>query len=131
MAALILCKIPYPDATIPVAADKLALIRMYDHIVHRTSMPVVPLHSGTLCIPDLDRPVLGRRDHPFCVAVKANTSDIASVSLERENRSWIVTLTRVELDVLASGGSDKSLVWRDAETIDLGVGVGYLATTEA
>ena len=110
MTALVLRKIPNSDTAISVAADELALIRVYDHIVHRTSMPVVPLHSRTLCVPDLDRPVLRGRYHPFCVAVEANASDVASMSFECENRVRIVTFARVELDVLASSGSDESLV---------------------
>jgi len=110
MAALIFGKIPYPDATIPVAADELSLIRVYDHIIHRTSMSIIPLHSSALCVPDLDCPILGRSHHPFRVAVKANASNVASMSFECENGSWVVPFARVELDVLASSSSHEGFV---------------------
>lgn len=62
VAALVLSKVPDPDITSPVATNKLALIRMNNHIIDRNAMGIVALHISAPRIPDLDRAVFARRD---------------------------------------------------------------------
>jgi len=53
------------------------------------------------------------------------------MTFEDEDRVGIIAFAGVELDFVGSSSSDVGFVRRDAETIYLGLGVGYLSTAEA
>ena len=63
--------------------------------------------------------------------MKANSSDIRSMSFKDEYRIRIVALAGVELDLVCASSRNVGLVWRDAEAVYLRLGVGYLAAAEA
>lgn len=87
MGALILSQIPDPDVASSIAADQLSLVRMYDHIIDRASMVVVPLYRSGFGIPDPDCVVFGRRDHPFRIDVEGYPCDVVGVAFEGEEWS--------------------------------------------
>jgi len=53
------------------------------------------------------------------------------MTFEDEDGIGIVAFARVELDFVGTSSGDVSFVGRDAKTIYLGFGVGYLSTAEA
>lgn len=63
--------------------------------------------------------------------MKADPSDIRSMTFKDEDRIGIVAFARVELYFVGASSGDVGFVGRDAETIYLGFGVGYLSTAEA
>lgn len=73
-------------------------------------MIIIPLHTPTLDIPDLDRPIFGTRDHPFRVAVEAEAGDVVGMALEGLDWSRIVAFTAVELYREMAGGGDEGFV---------------------
>ena len=131
MAALILAQIPDAHVTAAVAADELALVRMDHDVVHRHPVGIVPLDVATPSVPDLDRTIFARGDQPLGFAVERNARDVAGVAVKGEDRVWIRRFDVVELDGVVSCGGEVALVRRDAEAVDLRVGVGDGARADA
>lgn len=123
MRARILRQIPHADVARPVAADNLALVRVYDDVVGGTPMAVAALDRARPRLPDLDRAVLGARHHPFPLAVKRNPGNVARVALKRQQRARVRRFDVVEFDRLVSRRRQEPLVRRDAEPVDLRVGM--------
>lgn len=123
MSTLILAQVPDTHVPATVAANELALIRVDDDIVDRDSVRVVTLDAGGASIPDLDGAVFGASDHPFPLAVECDAGDVGGVTFESEDGVGVRGFEVVELDVLVSCGCEKALVGRDAEAVDLRVGM--------
>src|SRR5690349_19625356 len=109
VAALVLAQIPDAHIAATVTADQLALVRMNDDIIDWHAVGVVPLHVATPCVPDLDRAVLATGHQPFRLAMERNAGDIASVSVESENRVGVCGFDVVQLDRVVSGGREVAL----------------------
>lgn len=123
MRAVVLSQIPYSDTSSPIAADDLALVWMDDHVIDWRSMAVTSLNSSTACLPNLDRSIFRACHHPLPLAMESHASDIICMTFESKERVWIGRLDVVELNTMVTGCCKKSLVGRDAESIDLGIGV--------
>lgn len=123
MGAAVLGEIPDPDAARPVAADDLALVRVYYDVVRGAAVVVAALDGAAAGLPDLDGAVLGARDHPLALAVEGDASDVARVALEGEQGVRVGRLDVEELDRVVAGGGEEALVGRDAQAVDLGVRV--------
>jgi hypothetical protein len=127
--ALVLPQVPNPHCASPITADQLALIRMYDHIVDSAAMVVIPLHTSTPSIPDLDSAVFGRCNHPFALTVESYACDVAGVTVECEDGGWIGGFDVVELDGVVASSCEVTFIGGDAQAVDLGVWVGNCAGT--
>lgn len=57
MTALVLAQIPHPHSASPITADQFALVGMNNHIINRAAMIVIPLHTSTSGVPNLDRAI--------------------------------------------------------------------------
>ena len=82
MRALVLAQVPDADCTGAVAADKLALVRVDDDVIDGGTVVVVALDRAGPDVPDLDRAVLGARDHPLALAVEGDGGHVGRVTLE-------------------------------------------------
>lgn len=131
MRAFILPQVPDPHAAPSIAGNQLPLIRMNHHIVDRALVQIVPLNTPRPRIPDLDRAILGARDHPFALAMESDARDVARVPVERQHGVRIRGADVVELDVVVPRGGEVALVGRDAEPVDLGVRVLDCARADA
>lgn len=131
VGAAVLGEVPDPDAAGPVAADDLALVGVYDDVVGRAAVVVAALDGAAARLPDLDGAVLRARDHPFALAVEGDAGDVACVTLEGEQRVRIGRLDIKELDRVVAGGGEEALVGRDAQAVDLRVGVLDRARADA
>ena len=96
---------------------------MDHHIVHCTSVRVAALDSSIPCLPNFDRAILRACDHPFPLAVKRNTCDIARVPFEGEDRVWVRRLYIVKLDGMVASCGEEALVGGDTESVYLGIRV--------
>lgn len=123
MSTLVLAEIPDPDISTTVTRDELALVGMDDHIVDRAAMRVVSLDAASTSIPDLDGAIFGACNHPFTFAMEGYARDVAGMTLKGKHRAGIGRADIVELDVVTTSGREIALVWRNAETVDLRVGV--------
>lgn len=92
MRAIILGQVPDAHAARAVAADDLALVGMYDHIIGGTAVVVGALDGTRAGLPDLDGAVLGGGDHPLALAVEGDAGDVARVALEIQERIRIRAL---------------------------------------
>ena len=119
MGTVVFGQVPYPDASRAIAANNLALIRVYDNVVDGMTVIVASLDGSCSCLPDLDGAVLRARDHPLALAVKGNSCDIARVALKGQERVRVRGLDVVELGRVVARCGEKSLVGRDAEAIHL------------
>jgi hypothetical protein len=131
VAALVLAQIPDAHIAPAVAADELALVRMDHDVVNWHSVGIVPLDITTPSVPDLDRTIFARRDQPLGFAVERNACDVAGVAVEGEDRVGVRRLDVVELDGVVPCGGEVALIGRDAEAVDLRVGVGDGARADA
>lgn len=141
MGALVFAQIPDTNVATAVTRDQLALIWMNDNIVDGghmgedvldgSSMSVIPLNAARPRIPYLDRSVLGAGDHPFALAMESNTGHIARMAIKTDDRAWVCRSDIVELDVMVSGRGQIAFVGRDAQTIDLRVGMLNSSRTDA
>lgn len=123
MRAFILAQIPDPNVPTAIAADQLALVRVDNHIIDRHAVGVVSLQAAAARVPDLDRAVLGARDHPFAVAVEGHACDVCRVSVEGEDCVRVRGFDVVEFHGVVPGGGEEALVGGDAKPVDLRVGV--------
>lgn len=121
--ALVLAQIPDAHIAPAIAADQLALIRVDDDIIDRDAMGVVALHAARACVPDLDGAILGARHHPLALAMEGDAGDVGRVAFKGEHGIRIRRLDLVELDRVVAGGGEEALVGRDAEAVDLRVGM--------
>jgi len=121
--AFVLPQIPYTHIAAAVATNQLPLIRMYNHIIDRAIVMVNPLYATRSRVPYLDRAVFRTRDHPFALAVEGHASDIPGVAVKGEEWIGIRGADVVEFDIVVARSSEVALVGRDAEAIDLRVGV--------
>ena len=131
MRAFILAQIPDPDIPSSIAGDQLPLIGMDNHIVHRTSVLIVPLYTPRPRIPDLDCTIFRARHHPFPFTMERYACDVAGVPLECEHRIWVRGADVIELDVVIACCGEVALVGGDAEAVDLRVGVLDSARADA
>lgn len=123
MRTIVLSQIPDANTTAPVTADDLALIRVNHDIVDRAAVVVAALDGATARLPDLDSTILRARDHPFALAVERDARDVARVALEGQQGVGVGGLDVEELDGVVAGGREEALVGRDAQSVDLRVGV--------
>lgn len=123
MCAGILGQVPDADVAGAVAADNLALVGVDGDIIGRAAVAVAALDGAGARLPDLDGAVLGARHHPLALAVEGDAGDVARVALKRQQRARVGRLDVVELDGLVAGGGEVALVGRDAQAVDLRVGV--------
>jgi hypothetical protein len=65
VTAFILAQIPDPDIAASIATNQLALVRVYNHIINRNAMCVIPLDISTPGVPDLDGAVFRTSHEPF------------------------------------------------------------------
>lgn len=114
VGARVFGQIPYPYAAGPVATDDLALVRMDDDVIGRRAVAVAALDGARPRFPDLDRPVLRARHHPFALAVERHARDVARVALERQQRVRVGRLDVIKLHRVVPGRSEKAFVGRDA-----------------
>ena len=131
MAAFVLSKVPNAHIAPAVAADQFALVGMDDHVIYGTGVVVVTLDHTRLGVPYLDRAILGAGNHPFCVAVESQASDVVEMAFKSEHRIRIARFDLVEFDRMVASRSEKFLVRGDAQAIHLRVGMvdGPLADT--
>jgi len=94
-----------------------------DYIVDSVAVRVAALNSASASLPDLNRAILRACDHPFALAVERNARDITRVAIEGEEGVWVRGLDVVELDCVVACSGEETLVWRDAEAIDLRIRV--------
>jgi hypothetical protein len=123
VGAVILSQIPDANTSPTVAADDLALVGVDYYIVDRMAVRVAALNSARTSLPDLDCTILGTCYHPFSLTVECDTGDIAGVAIKGKERVWVRGFDIVELDCMVTGSCEEALVGRDAETVNLGVGV--------
>lgn len=131
MTALILAQIPDPHVPAAITAYQLPLVRMDHHIIDRHAVHIVALYISTACIPYLDRTVFRRCDEPLALAVECYACDVGGVAVEGEDGVGVGGFDVVELDGVVAGGGEVALVGRDAEAVDLRVGVGDCARADA
>jgi len=94
-------------------------------------MVVAPLYCARPCLPDFDGAVFGARHHPFSLAVKGDTCDVARVALKDKVWCWIGVSDFKELDCVVAGGGKISLVGGDAQAVHLRVWVLDRSRTDA
>lgn len=82
MATLVLSQIPDPYIATTIAAHKLPLIRMDHYIIYWHAVAIIPLDGALSCVPDLDRAVFRRCDHPFPLAVEGDACYVGGVPVE-------------------------------------------------
>lgn len=121
MCALVLSQVPYSHVPTAVTSNKFSLIWMNDNVIDRMIVIVIPLDGCAPCIPYLYGPIFGTSDHPFALAVKCYTSDVASMSFECQHRTWVRRADVVKLHVLITRRGEPTLIGRDAQPVDLGV----------
>ena len=63
--------------------------------------------------------------------MERNARDVAGVAVKGEDRVWIRRFDVVELDGVVPCGGEVALIGRDAEAVDLRVGVGDGARADA
>lgn len=114
MTTLILPEIPNPYIPSTITTYQLPLIRMYNHVIDRHAMHIIPLHITTPRIPDLDRAVLGRRNEPFGFAVKRHARDVTRVPVECQDCVGVGGFDVVELDGVVARGGEVALIGGDA-----------------
>ncbi|KAK5634418.1 hypothetical protein RRF57_010131 [Xylaria bambusicola] len=90
-------------------------------------MIVASLYRRIARLPDLDSPIFRASHHPFSLTVESDTGDVARVALKAQHRIGIRGLYIEELDGVVARGGNKAFVGRDAETVDLRVGVLHCA----
>jgi hypothetical protein len=121
--AAILGEVPNPHAPAAVARDDLTLVRVDDDIVGRKVVAVGALDGAAARLPDLDGAVLGARDHPLALAVEGHARDVARVALKLQHGVRVRRLDVVELHRVVARGGEVALIRRDAEAVDLRLGV--------
>lgn len=89
MRTCILGEVPYPNAASTVAANDLALVRVYDHVVGRGAMAIASLDSAGSGFPYLHRSVFRTCDHPLPFAVESDPRNVSRVAFKNENRRRI------------------------------------------
>lgn len=94
-------------------------------------MGVIALDAAGPRVPDLDRAILGAGDHPFPLAMEGHSGNVPGMAVEGEHRAWISGANVVEFDVVVSRCSEITLIGRNAETIDLRVGMLDCARADA
>lgn len=120
---LVLAQIPDAHIASAIAADQLALVRVDDDIVDGHAVGIVTLHAARARVPDLDGAVFGARHHPFALAMECHAGDVGGVSFEGEDGVRICRLDLVELDGVVARCGEEALVGRDAQAVDLRIGV--------
>jgi hypothetical protein len=92
---------------------------MYDHVVDRTAVIVVPLHASAPSVPDLDGAIFRRSHHPFALAVESYASDVAGVSFESQDGGRVCGFDVVEFDGVVARRGEVAFVGGYAETVYL------------
>lgn len=123
VGAGILSQIPDSHCPTPVTTDDLSLVRVDHDIINRRGVVIAPLYGPRPGFPYLHGAVLRRGYHPLALAVEGHAGDIALVALEGEDGVGVRRLDVVELDGVVAGGGEVALVGRDAEAVDLRLGV--------
>lgn len=123
MSALVLSEIPDSDTSTAVAADQLSLVRVDDYIIDWTSMRVIPLYGSGPCIPDLDCSILRACYHPFAFQMKRDACDISMMAFEYHTRTGRARSYIVELYVFVSSCGKEAFVGRNAEAVNLRLGM--------
>jgi len=121
--ALVLRQVPQHDPARRVAGHQLALVGMDDDVVDGCPMLVVALDGRGARVPDLDRPVLAAGDHPLALAMEPDGGDVAGVPLKGHHGARAAGVDVVELDGAVAAGCQEALVGRDAQPVDLAVGI--------
>lgn len=121
--ALVLTQVPDANISSTVTADQLALIWMDNHIIDRNAVCVISLYVPAPGVPDLDGPILARRDEPLGLAVECDARDIRRMSVKDEDSIWVGGFDIVELDRVVAGGGEVAFVGRYGQTIDLRIRV--------
>jgi hypothetical protein len=121
MRTVVLCQVPYSNASSSIAAYDLSLIWMDNHVIHGRGMAVASLDGTTSCFPDLDGAILGARHHPLALAVEGNACNIVCMSFECQKGIRIGRLDIVELNAMVSSCCQKAFIRRYAESVYLRV----------
>jgi hypothetical protein len=112
--AIVLGEVPDANTPTSVAADDLALIRVYDDVVCWAAMVVAALYYSCSGFPNLDCAVLGARDHPLALAVEGDAGNVSCVALKHKKRIWIRRLDIEEFDGVVTGSGEEALVGGNA-----------------
>lgn len=123
VGTVVLGEIPNADATTPVTTDDFALVGVDDDVVDGAAVVVAALDGAAARLPDLDGAVLGACDHPLALAVEGDARDVARVALKGQQGVGVGRLDVEELDRVVARGREEALVGRDAQAVDLRVGV--------
>jgi hypothetical protein len=121
--AVVLGEVPNTNTARFVTRNNFALVGVDNNIIDWVSVAVGTLNSATAGFPDLHTAILRACDHPLSLAVECNARDIVRVTFKGEESIGVGRLDIVEFDIVAARSSQESLVGRDAEAIDLRVGV--------
>lgn len=105
MRAVILCQIPYSDASSSITTNNLSLVWMDDHIVDRATMVVTSLNMTTSSLPDFHCSIFRAGHHPLPFAVECNTGDVASMSFKSQKWVRVGSLDVVQLNSMVPGSS--------------------------
>ena len=131
MRAVILCQIPDSNTPALVAANNLTLVRMNDYIIDSSAMRVTSLNCATSSLPYFDCAIFRTRDHPFTLAMKLNTSYIASMTFKGKKRIGVGRFDIVELYRVVPGSCKEAFIRRNTESVNLRIGVLYRSRTDA
>lgn len=121
MRAVILGQIPDSDTSTTVAADDFTLVWVDDNVIDWAAVAVAALDGAAAGFPNLDSSILRAGNHPFALTVERNPSDVVGMTLEGQNWVRIRRFDIIELDAMMTSSCEESLVWRDAEAVDLRV----------
>ena len=92
---------------------------------------IVTLYAARSRVPDLDCAVFRACDHPFSFAMEGYACDVARVAIKGQERIGVRRAAIVKLDIVVASSSEKALVRRNAQAVDLRVRMLYGARADA
>ena len=123
MCTLTFAQVPNANVAPTVGTYDLALIWMYNHIVNRVRMLIVPLDCPRPGVPHFHGHVLGAGHHPLAVAMECYSCYIVRVALKAYGRVGVGGLDIVQTHDMATSSGKELLVWGDAKAVDLRFGM--------
>lgn len=96
---------------------------MDNDVIDRASVGIISLYATRSRVPDLNRPIFRAGDHPFTLAMEGYAGDIPAMSVKGKEGIRVCGADIVEFDIMVAGSSEVAFVRRNAETVDLRVGM--------